>query len=705
MELFRTEEVIWEKNYQKDVQVSVDLKPAPIKITDIISRVINVNYTLNEGAIIISAILEIDLYFLDKEGKIHFCNIEKPLEYGILPEKIIKDMNFYIICHSEQQSQHLSGNLLTLNLFVNIGLQGVIEKNCSPFPPKRFEKEKITTFKVMGEKREHATLKSTFEKQDCQHIIIMKPHLSEANFRVLRSAAMLEGEVTVEVFYLSTQGIEKYGTIAVPIEKIVSFAEAEPNQTARITVDYIDIYYKPCGKNNCYDVIITLEYMIKILKKAESQVITDFNEPGYEVVKEEFLLKEVITEGEFAFLEQKSFLFESSIKCIVDLQGKIESISHTVEGGRLVVDGIIGLEIIYADERLKHMYKYIQIDFSNSYLLAQIVEGTMFDINVNIIHLSGALKDETIMIKALIEVAFSGSIRRQATVVTDVLPRDQILQELVSVEKILESKTIDFTEKYEINIDRDLKEIEDVKSEIDFLDVVILDYRFLIQGTLNVDIYYIGTDDIVHCQKSIVPVGILGSVVNGDTGMQIRVNPKICQVSIGAKNSSSVQLFFSLSFAIEATKQEDIYLVTGVRTESVGNYRQVYFNKYVFNINHTMPLISPALFIRDIKVIPNKKRYEQHADGLWAVGKLYFDIMYTGKDKYVYQDFDELDFRFHIKDELNIYKGGFDLEILPSKVFLTSEGQMLESEFQLTIKTYHWENCDIGSDSIDTKSS
>ena len=42
----------------------------------------------------------------------------------------------------------------------------------------------------------------------------------------------------------------------------------------------------------------------------------------------------------------------------------------------------------------------IQIDFSNSYLLAQIVEGTMFDINVNIIHLSGALKDETIMIKA-----------------------------------------------------------------------------------------------------------------------------------------------------------------------------------------------------------------------------------------------------------------------------------------------------------------
>ena len=389
----------------------------------------------------------------------------------------------------------------------------------------------------------------------------------------------------------------------------------------------------------------------------------------------------------------------------MDLQGKIESISHTVEGGRLVVDGIIGLEIIYADERLKHMYKYIQIDFSNSYLLAQIVEGTMFDINVNIIHLSGALKDETIMIKALIEVAFSGSIRRQATVVTDVLPRDQILQELVSVEKILESKTIDFTEKYEINIDRDLKEIEDVKSEIDFLDVVILDYRFLIQGTLNVDIYYIGTDDIVHCQKSIVPVGILGSVVNGDTGMQIRVNPKICQVSIGARNSSSVQLFFSLSFAIEATKQEDIYLVTGVRTESVGNYRQVYFNKYVFNINHTMPLISPALFIRDIKVIPNKKRYEQHADGLWAVGKLYFDIMYTGKDKYVYQDFDELDFRFHIKDELNIYKGGFDLEILPSKVFLTSEGQMLESEFQLTIKTYHWENCDIGSDSIDTKSS
>ncbi len=686
LELLRTEEIVWERIYKKNIQLTTTLKPDPIRISDIISRVVDVTYEQNEGILIISIALELDIFFLGNEGKIHFHRMEKRLRYSLSPEKIIENMVLYVLCHCKKQSLQLKANLLTVDLTLDIEVQGALEAICPPSKITKSKKEKITTFTVIGEKKGATTVKSTFKKQDCQHIIIMKPHLHRVDCKVLRGIVVIEGEIIIEVFYLSTQGVEKYGKIRASLEEVISFAGAVPEQIAKTSIGFVDICYKSAP-----DVMIVLEYKVKLLKKVESQIITEFHERGYKVEKEELLLRETVIQGEFAFLAQKSFTDMPYMKDIIDIHGSIKKVSYVVEGSRLIIKGHVGVEVIYKDEYLRSAYNYLQMDFSDSHMLTNTKKGMSFDVNAEIAYLANEVKGGTITISVLVNVAFSGYVKRQISVVTNIIPRVGVVRELVSVERILESKEIDFTEEYKIKLDDKLKGIKDIKAGIECLDVSILDHRFLIQGAINIHIYYIGSDGVICSQKSITPIGILGSVANGKSDMHVQVKPKIQDISSKIESGSLIKLFFSMKFFIQIIQQEDIYLVTGLHMPISGNYKNVFVNTISYNMKYVMPLISPAFYIKDVKVYPSKKWYEEQADGLWATGVLCFDVIFVGRDKYIHQDFDELDFKFYIDNEENMYKGKMDLKITPLKTFLTSSGQILETELQVTLKTFHWE--------------
>ncbi|KXG77719.1 hypothetical protein AN618_09170 [Fervidicola ferrireducens] len=687
MKLFRTEEILWQKVYTKELKQDIKLKPYPVKVTGVVPRVQDVDHRIQKGAVIFSATLTAGVYFLSREGTLRYIEVLQPVRYVFCPEKVLDGMEVRIDCTPETHNYHLAEDTLSVDFLLNFNLEAVIERPAVFAKTLEAKTERIATFRVIKEEKDVAGIRFFFEKPDCRRIITVKPHLAKVETKVFKGLVAVEGEISADVFYVDGSGLERHSQVAVPLERVISCNEAEPEHLARVTAAFSEVHFRPSHKAGNYGIMMVLRLDVKVLKKEESQVVTDFKHEGYQTVKEELQLKEVLDEGAFSFFVAESYPLKG--KNLVDLYGRVERVSYEVNGGLLVAQGAIGVEVFYIDENLLSAYRYIEINFSRSHPVGTVQTQVSYELKPRILHLSGVLKDGSIKITSLVEIEYTAVCRRATPVVVDIIPREGIERELFRVEKILEAKTIELIEKNEIILDYPVKLVEDIKGEVENLNVTVLDYRFLIQGGLSVHIYYAGVDGIIRCQKNLFPFGVLGDVKGGRKDMHVRVDARISEVSTEIKTLTRLDTIFLLSFDIEATCQQDLYLVTGPTVLQNRRYRQVYVEERLRRLSYIMPLTAPALFAKDIFPEVTEKWVEVDEAGFWIGGKLRVNAAYVGRDHLVHHDIDELEFKFFIKGKEGLDTSRVSLSARPKKVVLVAGGEMLEGEFEISIKNYY----------------
>lgn len=687
MKLLRTEEILWQKVYTKELKQDIKLKPYPVKVTGVVPRVQDVDQRIQKGAVIFSATLTTGVYFLSREGTLRYIEVLQPIRYVFCLEKILDGMEVRVDCAPETQNYHLAEDTLSVDFSLNFDLEAVIERPAGFAKTLEAKTERIATFRVIKEETDVAGIRFFFEKPDCRRIITVKPHLAKVETKVFKGFIAVEGEISADVFYIDGSGLERHNQVTVPLERVISCNEAEPEQLARVTAAFSEVHFRPSHKAGNYGIMMACRLDVKVLKKEESQVVTDFKHEGYQIVKEELLLKEVVDQGAFSFFIAESYPLKG--RNLVDLHGRVERVYYEMNGELLVVQGVIGVEVFYVDENLLSAYRYIKINFCRSHPAGTVQTQVSYELKPRILHLSGVLKDGSIKITSLVEIEYTAVCRRATPVVVDIIPREGIERELFRVEKILDAKTIELVEKNEIILDCPVMLVEDIKGEVENLNVTVLDYRFLIQGGLSVHIYYAGVDGIIRCQKNIVPFGVLGDVKGGRKDMHVRADARISEVSTEIITPTRLDAIFLLSFDIEATCQQDLYLVTGPTVLQNRRYRQVYTQERLRRLSYIMPLTAPALFAKDIVPEVMEKWVEVEKAGFWIGGKLRVNTAYVGRDHLVHHDIDEVEFKFFIKGEEGLDTSRVSLSARPKKVVLVAGGEMLEGEFEISIKNYY----------------
>jgi len=692
MENFRVEEIVWERAYSKDVHFDIKLKPLPVGIDDIAARVVNVRKNINENALVIWATLQIDIYFPDKKGTLHCFSAEKPLRYAFFPEKIIENMEICVACSAKPKESYLSGETFSIDFLLQFNIKAVIERSNAALEKLNVETSKIVTFRTVEEQAKPGTARGFFEHPGCSAIIAVKPHIAGVRTRILKGMVAVEGQIVVDIFYQGDSGVERHGQIELPLEDVVTCSEALPEQQARASVFFHDVFCRPSQKSGCYDVIISFELKVKVVERVESRVVTDFDREGFKVVKEDLLLKQAIDEGRFSFLRQQNFKISPPAKKIIDLYGKVQKLCCEVDGESLKVCGTIGFELFYLDESSREIYNFHEMDFSESHTAGKVEAGTEFDVQAKILHLiTGECCGEGLQIEVLVEINYTGIIRYHTLAVTDITPREGIERQLFQVDKILGTRAFDLVENIEMPLEYPAAYIEDIKGEIQNLDVTVLDHRFLICGELNIHIYYADPGGIVRCAKNVSPFGVLGEIAGGTKDMQVRVIPRADRVSEKISGPTLVEIIFNLNFNAEATCQEDLYLVTGTSDRSLGVYQRVLTGEKVMEISHIMPLSSPAIFIKEVNIKVEKSWIEEDSSGLWVAGNIRINAIYTGRDNLVYQAFDEPAFRFCIGACKNLDRSRLEFTAKPNKILLAAGGEMMEGVYEVRIKVCYIE--------------
>lgn len=686
MELYKTEQILWEKIYPKSIVLEIKLKPWPQKITEVIPRVLALRHKWQGSSIIVVADLGIEVYFSDKKATLNFLEHEKQVTHVFLPEKVVEGMQVYVSCHLQIQDMNLSGDVLMVNLIMDFKLDAAIDRPIQYFPVKDVETKTITAIRSLGSKTWMGSSYGIFQKPDLHHILYIKPHLEQLDVKLLHGLLVAEGSIVLEIFYSDAEGIEKYDQMYIPIQENAEYETAMPERQAKARVDITGVKHNIRNSGQC-DILVAYKLEVKILEETVSDVIVEFNGQGYEISKKNLVLNQIVSEDVFTFMLEEEFDLTCRVNNIVDVYGRLENLTCDAIKSGFTARGDLSIELYFISEDQHEKCKFLETKFEKTKLIENITGQEKYDLRGRVLHISAQAQGNSIKIKALLEIDFTGIIRSQLQAISDISPREGIQRELFHIERSIDEKNINFMEKFEITTDFAIDHLENVKGEITNIEVTVLDSRFLIQCSLNIHLFYAGRDGVIYSQKAVFPFGIFEDIKEGRPDMRVRVKPRISGIKTELVAMKTVSIIFMLNFELLATVEEDIYLVTAVSKDHIKT-RQVFYEDYKFNVNHFLPLSSPLLMMKDVKAQTQKIWLDRNNSGSWAVGVLSISSSYVGKDHLIHQDFDQLDFRIKIPDMENVGPNQIIVCAKPSKIVSNTDSEMVEVEFEINIRVF-----------------
>jgi len=686
VELYKTEQILWERKFPKTLIMEIKLKPWPQKISEVVPRVLALNYKLQDNSIIVVADLGVEVYFSDKKSALNFLEHEEQVTHVFFPEKVVEGMQIYVSCNLQIQDMNLAGDILTVNLKTDYMIYAVLDTPIQELSVKDIETKKITAIRSLGSENWIGSSYGIFQKPDLHRMLAIKPHIEQLDAKALNGIVVVEGSVLLEIFYTDAEGIEKYDQVYIPVQESAECQAAIPEREAKASLNFISIKHNIKDSCKC-DILVTYKIEVKILEKTTREVIVGFNGQGYEISKRNLIFNQIVNEGVFTFLLEEEFDLACRAKNIGDVYARLEHLTcDSMESG-FTVQGELGIELYFISEEQHEKCKLLEIKFEKTKLLENVTGQEKYDLRGQVLHISAQAQGNVVKIKALLEVNYTGIMRNQLEAVSDIIPREGIQRELFHIERNLGEKNIDFMEEFEITTNSDIDHLENVRGEITNIEVTVLDTRFLVQCSLNVNLFYTGKDGIIYSQRAIFPLGIFEDINEGRPDMRVRVKPRISGIKSEVLDSRTVNIIFMLNFELSATIEEDIYLVTAVSKDNI-KIRQVFYEDHRFNLKHFLPLSAPLMMIKDVKAKTQKIWMDRNLSGLWVVGTLSVSCNYVGKDHLIYQDYDQLDFRFKIPDKEDIDPSHIFLSAKAIQIVSNPGSEMVEVDFEINIRVF-----------------
>jgi len=691
MKLLKTEQILWEKTYSKSLLFEITLKPWPQKVTEVVPRVVALNYEWQDSSIVVAAHLYVDVYFSDKSAAINFIQHEKSVTDVFLPEKVAEGMEVYVSCHAHIHDMNLSGDILRANVKLDFKLEGVVGRQVTTqIPREAVVTKKITAFQSFGTKTWMGSSHGIFQKPDLSNILAIKPHVERLEAKLFHGLALVEGSICLDIFYVDANGLEKYDRMYIPIRESNECEIAAPQRHGKASLEFSGVKHSIKNKGEC-EIIVAYKLGVKVLERKERDVIVEINEPGYEYSKRELILNQNACQGTVTLMLEEDFCLSTSIKKVVDVYGRVENLTCDAMERGFVARGILGIELYFICDDQRERCKYLEVEFRKSKLFEEVTGAEEYELVGRVLHITAEPEGEDIKVKVLLEIDYTGVVRKQLQAITDVNPGEGVQKELFHIERCLAEKSINFTEKFEVITDKPIELVESIKGEIENVELTITGSKVLIQCNLSVNVFYAGPDGFLYSKKAIFPLGIFEDLEDGKPQMQVKVRPWINDVKIDLVTLQKLRVIFMLKFDILATVEEDIYLVTVVPTGQV-KIRQVFCEDHEFNITCILPLTAPLLMVKDVEALPQRIWLQESSSGLWTVVELAVCCSYVSTKSLIHQDFERLDFRFRIPDKKEIDYNNILVSAKTRRIVCNPEEEMVEAELEIKVRTFHFAN-------------
>jgi len=688
MRLLKTEQILWEKTCTRHLLLEIKLKPWPQKVMKVVPHVVALRHEWQENSIVAFADLYIEIYFSDKNAALNFMQYEERITEIFIPENVTEGMQVYVYCDAHVRDLNLTGDTLTTNLKMDFKFEGTVARSVTAqFQAEAITTQKITAFQSFGTKTCIGSSYGIFQKPDLWNISAIRSHVEQLDARLFNGLAVVEGSVALDIFYCDRDGVEKYEQMCIPIRESLEIESAQPQRQAKVHLDFSGVKHSIKNYGEC-EIVVAYKLEVKVLEKKERDVIVEINDPAYEITKKDLILNQNVCEGTITLMLEEKFNLPYSVKEVLEVYGSIDSITCRPDSTGFTASGVLGIELYCVCGDHCERCKYLEMEFRKSQALDDVTGEEIYELKGRVPNILAEPCDDGVIIKALVEIEYTGTVKQQLQAVTDVIPCEGIQKELFHIERCIDEKNISFMEKFEITTDFPIAHVENVKGDIENVELTIIDSKLLIQCNVGVLVIYVGDDGVLYSKKALFPFGLFEDLDDSGPQMQVKVKPKIGTVKTELVTSQKLTTLFDINFDLLVILEEDVYLVTEVPKEQ-SKIKQVYCEDHKFNITFIMPLTSPALKVKEVEAVPNKVWLENEGSCLWIVGELDVSCSYVAKNHLIHQDFERLNFRFKIPFAEEIDQNNIFVEARPIKIMSNPEVEVVEVDLEVEVRTFH----------------
>ncbi len=320
-------------------------------------------------------------------------------------------------------------------------------------------------------------------------IVEIIPSLINIRSIVKDGKVIIQGTVHKQIFYIGTDELEHHLAEDIDFSELVDIEPLNPMCPVREGMNQQDF---SVIENSVFEFdpdtgALTQKIILRLCVK-----VTETEQLEVGVAPQGTLIKAAVVVGEGAkqkFIEETKVI--SAIK-VIEIIPRISQIRHIVKNGKVLVQGIVHKQIFYVgtDDLVHHLAE--DIPFSDLVLVPCACEGMNSQDHSFVDNLvfefdpaTGALTQKIILALCVKVTETCGvSVITQQT--GTLISANQIIGMGCAQKLVEETKTLPAIK------------IVDIDARISEITSIVKNGKVIVQGTVHKQIFYVGTDDLVH---------------------------------------------------------------------------------------------------------------------------------------------------------------------------------------------------------------
>ncbi len=408
------------------------------------------------------------------------------------------------------------------------------------------------------------------------------PEITAVN--VTPGQVQVTGVIVKQVFFVGTDGSNRHQSVAAPLSVTVAIPGALPGMNVQVHPEVKDVAFSldPSGTAVAQEVLV--DVFVKVTETAEIVLATGEGP----LVK----IERIVGQGSTEVMEEATVTLAQSATSITDITASVQSVRARPIEDKVILQGVISKDVTYTTAAGTQVTETFTIPFTdfaevpgsrpglNVFVRAD-VRAVVFDpaqtgtnITQKVVVDLFVTVTETVEIPVAIEPY--GPLLKVQQVIGSGMAQvlvEKIIQRVLPISMVFARIRVSAAvrQQKQVLLERTVPlpspaiKIRAVDAVVENVTSTVVGNQVLVEGILRKQIFFVGTDNIVHHVEETVPfstiVDLPGLVPGAPVSASVRVENTIVKILPGG---SSIQQLVILLVTVESSQEQIFQVVVDV---------------------------------------------------------------------------------------------------------------------------------------------
>jgi hypothetical protein len=377
----------------------------------------------------------------------------------------------------------------------------------------------IKADRVIGENTVGTTVSSTVTlTRSATRIVDITGQIEDLTVRVLADQVQIQGILHKQVFYVGPEERVYHQAENVPFGVFANIPGAEPGMVAQVHPRVVGITRTLEGSRTVKQQA-TLQFFVKVTEDQQLHAVLASTGSLYKV-------RRVVGENTIATVIETVTELPTPAMKIRDIVASLREVTSEVLTDQVVVRGSVIKEIFYVGpDGVERFFREV-VPFVTTAQIMGARPGMEAQVHARIERVDREMgTDRIVRQRVVLSIFIKVAEIVQVRLVTSTTGP------LIKVNRVVAENTKQVMLESTECLTLPALKIRNIDARVTDVNYEVIDNKVIIQGTLHKQIFFVGSDDLVHHQREDVPFSTFVEIAGARVGMNAQVHPRVEFVS------------------------------------------------------------------------------------------------------------------------------------------------------------------------------